>query len=271
MQVQYLGTGASEGIPGVFCSCDLCHQARLEGGKNIRRRASMIVDKQLLIDIPPDLYSQALMFKVDLSLVKNILITHAHSEHFYPAELRNMLSPYTTTDKHVKMFGSKQVKAALESSMDSDTIKRLREHCEFVELSLFQPFEVDEYVITPLQARHCDGAFIYLIESGGRVMLYANDTGFFPEETWDYLAEKTIHLVSLDCNNPIQSDTANHMTMEDNITVKRRMFQQKSSNNRTRYVSTHFSHNGGLSHDQIDEKMRLHGITVAYDGLELRV
>ncbi|MCL2080918.1 MAG: MBL fold metallo-hydrolase [Oscillospiraceae bacterium] len=271
MQIQYLGTGASEGVPGVFCRCDVCHHARQEGGKSVRRRSSMIVDKLLLIDMPPDLYSQALTFKVDLSLVRNILITHAHYEHFYPAELRNMLHPHAEQSEGIRLFGSRQVKEAFEKAIDSETMRRLRARCEFTEVFLFRPFETDGYVITPLKARHCDGAYIYLIESDGRVMLYGNDTGFFPEDTWDYLAEKTINLVSLDCTNPVQNDTPNHMTMEDNITVKRRMFQQKSSNNRTRYVATHFSHSGGLSHAQIDDKMRLHGITVAYDGLELRV
>lgn len=271
MQIQYLGTGASEGMPGIFCRCDVCVVARSEGGKNVRRRCAMVVDKKLLIDLPPDIYSQSLTLKVDLSLIENMLITHAHYDHFYPAELRNMLAPYTQRHGKVTIYGSGEIKKAFENTFDGDTLERLRGHCEFVEVSAFKPIKIGNYTVTPLKARHCTGAFIYLIELDGRVMLYGNDTGFFPEETWDYLAGKTIHLVSLDCNNPVHSDTPNHMTMEDNITVKRRMFQQKSSNNRTRYVATHFSHNGGLNHAQIDEKMRLHGITVAYDGLELRV
>ncbi|MCL1820462.1 MAG: MBL fold metallo-hydrolase [Oscillospiraceae bacterium] len=271
MQVQYLGTGASEGIPGVFCQCGMCMHARLEGGKNLRRRSSMIVDKQLLIDMPADLYSQSLALKVDLSLVKNIIITHGHTDHFYPGDLRNLPPPYAITGTKVNLFGSRQVKEDFERAFNSHDLRRIREFCEFTEVSLFEPFQTDGYTITPLKARHCDGAFIYLVESKGRFMLYGLDTGFFPEETWDYLAGTTLHLVNLDCNNPTNSDTPNHMTIEDNITVKRRMFQQKSANNRTRYVASHFSHNGSLNHAQIEEKMRLHGITVAYDGLELRV
>ncbi len=273
MQVQYLGTGASEGLPGIFCQCNICNHARKEGGKNIRRRCSMMVDKKLLIDMPPDLYSQALNFKHDISQVQYILITHTHYDHFYPAELRNMLAPYTLKpppDK-IMLYGSDEVRKTMLEVLGDDIVARLRPNLEFSLLRAFEPVQVGPYIVTPLKARHCVGAFTYIVEIGGRTMLYATDTGFFPEETWDFLAGKMIHLVSMDCNNPVFSDTPNHMTIEDNITLKRRMFQQKSSNNRTRYVATHFSHNGGLSHMQIDEKMRLHGITVAYDGLELRV
>ena len=273
MQVQYLGTGASEGVPGVFCQCDICASARKNGGKDIRRRSSMLVDKKLLIDMPPDLYAQAIFMKADLSLVEHILITHHHYDHFYPAELRNRLSPYSL--KHsaggITLYGSEEVRTVMENVLGHSTVERLKPHVDFVCVKAFETFEAGSYRITPLKARHSPGSFIYLVEMDGRVMLYATDTGFFPEETWDYLAEKMIHLVSMDCNNPIHSDTPNHMTIEDNVTVRRRLFQQKSSGNRTRYVATHFSHNGGLSHAQIDAKMRIHGITVSYDGMELRV
>ena len=28
MKIQYLGTGAAEGIPAIFCECDTCKKAR---------------------------------------------------------------------------------------------------------------------------------------------------------------------------------------------------------------------------------------------------
>ncbi|MCL2084440.1 MAG: MBL fold metallo-hydrolase [Oscillospiraceae bacterium] len=273
MLIQYLGTGASEGMPGVFCRCDICAHARKEGGKNIRRRSCMVIDKVLLIDMPPDIYSQALAFKVDLAAIQHCLFTHAHFDHLYPAELRNLLSPYSVSERGepLKLYGSEEVRKSMAAALGEATVTRLRGMIEFTALREFEQTQIGPYIITPLKARHCPGALIYMIESDGRVMLYGNDTGFFPEETWDFLAGKVIHLLSLDCNNPLNSDTPNHMTIEDCITVKRRLFQQHSSNNRTRYVATHFSHLGGLSHAQLDEKMRLHGITAAYDGLELRV
>lgn len=39
MKLQYLGTAAAEGFPGMFCNCTACERARKAGGKNIRTRS----------------------------------------------------------------------------------------------------------------------------------------------------------------------------------------------------------------------------------------
>ncbi|HPC76977.1 MAG TPA: carbon-phosphorus lyase, partial [bacterium] len=45
MEIMFLGTAAAEGWPGVFCSCDYCKKARELGGKNIRTRSSVLIEK----------------------------------------------------------------------------------------------------------------------------------------------------------------------------------------------------------------------------------
>ena len=54
MHFQYLGTAAAEGWPAVFCNCPLCKRAALLGGRNIRTRSQALINKDLLIDLPPD-------------------------------------------------------------------------------------------------------------------------------------------------------------------------------------------------------------------------
>ena len=56
MHIKYLGTGAAEGWPGLFCMCDSCKQAKALGGKNIRTRSQALIDDELLVDFPPDTY-----------------------------------------------------------------------------------------------------------------------------------------------------------------------------------------------------------------------
>ena len=36
MKVCYLGTGAAEGIPALFCKCSYCEGVRVRGGKEVR-------------------------------------------------------------------------------------------------------------------------------------------------------------------------------------------------------------------------------------------
>lgn len=87
MEFQFLGTAAATSVPLVFCNCNICQQARINKGKDIRKRASAIINNEMLIDLGPDLCSQAEMYDIDLSKVKYLLQTHSHSDHFEASEL----------------------------------------------------------------------------------------------------------------------------------------------------------------------------------------
>ena len=50
MKIKYYGTAAAEGIPGLFCSCEVCEKARKSGGKNIRTRSQTVINDDLMID-----------------------------------------------------------------------------------------------------------------------------------------------------------------------------------------------------------------------------
>jgi phosphoribosyl 1,2-cyclic phosphodiesterase len=75
MIFQFLGTAAATSVPLVFCNCELCKQARINKGKDIRKRASAIINNELLIDLGPDICSQAEMYNIDLSNIKYLLQT----------------------------------------------------------------------------------------------------------------------------------------------------------------------------------------------------
>jgi len=87
MKLTYLGTAAAEGWPGTFCNCTACRSARALGGKDIRTRSQAIVDGELLLDLPCDTYFHMLRGSLDLSAVRWLLVTHSHTDHFYPSEL----------------------------------------------------------------------------------------------------------------------------------------------------------------------------------------
>jgi len=94
MILQYLGTGAAEGWPGMFCACEVCNTARERGGRNIRTRSQALVfankfgegtlDERLLIDLTPDTYLHYLMHNVELNKIGHLIITHSHHDHFLP-------------------------------------------------------------------------------------------------------------------------------------------------------------------------------------------
>ena len=48
MKLHFYGTGASEGVPAIFCECAYCKKIRALGGKNYRLRTCAQVDENLL-------------------------------------------------------------------------------------------------------------------------------------------------------------------------------------------------------------------------------
>ena len=68
-----------------------------------------------------------------------------------------------------------------------------------------------------LIVRWLAGPVFFLIEDGEKSLLYANDTGWFPEETWEWLEQHGPHLdfVSLDCTAGLLTGWRNgHMGLD---------------------------------------------------------
>ena len=82
MDMLFLGTGASEAIPSMFCRCPYCEAARKNGGKDVRTRSSFRINAQCMIDLGPDIFSQLTANKLDLLELSHLLITHSHDDHF---------------------------------------------------------------------------------------------------------------------------------------------------------------------------------------------
>lgn len=79
MRIIFLGTGTSQGIPVIGCSCDTCTSSNL---KDKRLRSSVLVEVDnlsVLIDIGPDFRQQMLHSKV--SKIDAVLLTHEHNDH----------------------------------------------------------------------------------------------------------------------------------------------------------------------------------------------
>ncbi len=274
MKLTYLGTGASEGIPALFCNCSVCSNARVKGGREIRHRSSALIDGNLLIDISPDIFSQAISQNLDLSRLKHVLITHTHYDHFYVRELLNIRPPFSKRPVRSKLdvLASPPAIETIKNDLGPEKFVLLADYVNFTGLNPFERFVVGDYTVTPVHARHGTSMpFIYIIEKDGRRILYANDSGFFPEVTWDFIAGIHFDFVTLDCTHVTDNGTPGHMCIEDNITVKKRMFQQGNINNKTRFAATHFAHNSQLTYFEVDERLRLHGIITAYDGLEMNI
>ena len=126
MEIQYLGTAAAEGLPALFCGCEICKKARKAGGKEVRTRTQSIVDAKILIDFPPDTYTHALAYSLQLGQIEHLLVTHSHMDHFFPVELIHRHEHFGHNAKGMlHVYGNEAVEKAF---YDAVLIERFKVH-----------------------------------------------------------------------------------------------------------------------------------------------
>lgn len=79
LEIEFLGTGTSTGVPQLLCGCDVC---RSQDAHDKRLRCSAIVrycGKNILIDCGPDFRSQ--MLRASDKSLDALIITHIHYDH----------------------------------------------------------------------------------------------------------------------------------------------------------------------------------------------
>lgn len=278
MKLKYLGSGASEGFPALFCTCDNCKRAKLAGGKNIRTRSQTLINNDLLIDFNQDTYSHIIHQGLDLLKVKNIFITHYHEDHLCAHEFINLRPPFAVeSSQRVKpqVYASKATVDYMQLTLDYAEVTD-----EFISVNTVFPFKnvkAGDYEITPLAANHDPKTdpLIYIVSDGCNRILYAHDTGWFTKETWAYLKENKpfFNLVSLDCTCTCDKipEPDGHLNLLACGNTKEELIRIGCADENTKFILNHFSHNGGYTYDElvpIAEKMNF---IVTYDGMEVEI
>ncbi len=272
MKLQYLGTAAAEAIPAIFCTCPTCKRARELGGKNIRTRSQAIIDDKLLIDLPADTYSHSICAGIDLTHVHHILNTHVHHDHLYPAELYNYYRGFANLpDGHPNyhFWGGEEMVDELSPIVDSKAMEgRVVLHA----LAPFEPTKVGQYLVTALPAHHgTHSPYIYMIESEGKTLLYAHDTGTIKEEVWDYFAKCHPHfdLISMDCTfgSRTLDKLYSHPGFGNVLDMADKMQRLGYIDDNTVKVVNHFSHNAPDVNYEDHAVYEKEGFLMSYDGM----
>ena len=79
MNITFLGTGTSQGVPIIACKCSVCSS---KNQKDKRLRSSILIqynDINIVIDTGPDFRQQ--MLSSAITSCEAILFTHAHRDH----------------------------------------------------------------------------------------------------------------------------------------------------------------------------------------------
>lgn len=274
MKIKFLGTAASEGVPALFCACDICKNARAVRGREIRTRCQAIVDDGLLIDFGPDTYLHLLRWSIDISDMPYCLITHAHSDHLYPGDIEAREHGFAVLPPSfppLTLIGSAGVEECVVRYPDGRVTKDGR--VLFLRARAFEPIEFNGYTVVPVPAVHSTkDPLVYAVTRGTESLLYAHDTDILPDGTLEALARLGLRfgLVSMDCTEGKKHiDYHGHMNIERDLLFRQKLFDFGLADGDTVFVANHFSHNGRLTYAEASDPAVNQGLVPSYDGMEI--
>ena len=284
MKITFLGTAAATACPLVFCRCRVCRLAWRMGGPDLRRRSSALIGEDLLIDLGPDLMSSAFAFGTDVSKIRAVLQTHAHSDHFDAGHLITRLQDYATEDPlPLEICASPETlrhmsdALALEEPgadlLSEDWQARLR--LSVRPLRHGDAFRLGNRRITAVESNHdpLDGSLIYIVEENGCAFFYATDTMKLTDRAWSLFRERgfAFDIVAIDATYGPGTRGGGHLSVDQAADEIARMRAEGVLKQGGRAFVTHISHEGMPPHAELDRYARAHGLEAAWDGLSLEI
>lgn len=282
MKFKFLGTAAATSMPLAFCNCDVCTRARKNRGRDIRKRASAVINDEMLIDLGPDLCSMADMYHVNLGNIKYLLQTHSHSDHFDAGHFVTRWSEYAVKDlTHLDIFCSKGTCVDMgrwvrQNEPGIDIFNEYWQKDMDYTLHLLKAGDTAEfngYRVTAIDSKHDENieSLVYIIQYGGKSVFYGTDLKELTENAWEIIRRHSLDLVILDQTYGECFNNGGHLDAGQVREIVKEMRRLGVTGADTRIYATHISHEGNDIHSRMEESARENGYSIAYDGLEINL
>ena len=280
MKLTFLGTSAANAFPEAFCRCKNCEDARKLGGKSLRKRSSLLINDDLLVDLGPDIMTSSQIHSISLTNVQYCIQTHFHSDHMdlshilsrspeygvIGAPCLNFYASEETIQKAAKTFERDLSEGNLMSAETQDFLN-LKLHS----ISPLTPFEFGSYRIIAFKANHApnEGALLYAIESENKCIFYGTDTATFFESTWHAFDQFGLKfdIVILDHTYGLNQSGSDHLNIHQFIGHIKRMKNEGLFSSNSQAFATHIAHEGNPTHPEMAAYAEQQGYEIAYDGL----
>lgn len=283
MKIVFLGTGAAEGIPSMFCRCDYCMSARKNGGKDVRTRSSLKLGEKYQIDFSPDTNYQHIREKLDLFSLEHLLITHSHDDHLAYMEVMVKECSVVNNKKPLNIYLSKSaakwLHVALQNHNLSDNYNEvLQNEYNIVELDYFKEYAIGDLVVHTIKGSHRaygedEYSINYLVTMpSGKKMLYAADTGWYTDESWEYLKGQKIDTLVMECTfggAKREKHPFGHLDVYSFIDMLDKIKDIGVIDESTDIYTTHINHKHHMLHNDLVEFFDSsdYKVVVGYDGL----
>lgn len=280
MKITFLGTGAI-GYPFAFCNCKNCTNARIRKGKSLRKKASILINDDLIVDLTTDTQNAMTMYNKDLGKVKYLLQTHSHHDHFDPNLLTSRIS-YITDKKQnlLEIVAHKKCLDIMNKKMyNEENIGLLtKEEQEKLQVKVNEVLAreiiyLGNYQIRVIESNHDqnEGSVLYLITSNNKTVFYATDTSILSDAALKCLAKTKIDIVIMDHNFGNVAYYNSHLNEQLFIEQINKLKELNVIDKNTLIYGTHISHEGNPYHELAEKRAVSNGYHIAYDGLEIKL
>ena len=247
--MEFLGTGTSQGVPMIGCSCEVCCSA---DPRDRRLRASALVDycgKRFLVDAGPDFRYQ--MLRAGVSHLDAILLTHNHKDH--TGGLDDIRAFNYLEKKATQIYCEKYVEDSLRQEYSYAFAENKYPGAPDWDVHIIddKPFSIDGVEIIPIRGKH-----FTLPVLGYRFgnIAYCTDMNRIPDEEFQKLAGLEHFII----NCVRRGRHISHYSLEGALEVAARVGARHT-------WLTHLSHQLP-QYEELTQELP-EGVRPAYDGL----
>ena len=251
IEVIFLGTGTSQGVPVIACECDVC---RSQDGHDKRLRSSILLKidgRNFVIDAGPDFRQQ--MLREQVKTLRAILLTHEHVDHVFG--LDDIRAFNWVQDHATDIYAEERVQEAIKrifyyvfSNFRYPGIPRMTLHK--VEN---RPFRIDGTPFIPIRCYH-HKLPVFGFRTGD--LTYITDTNIIPAAELDKIRGTRILII-----NALRKEKhISHFNLEEALDVVNEINPEQA-------WLTHLSHHFGL-HKQIQKELP-ENVFIAWDGARI--
>lgn len=253
MRITFLGTGTSQGVPVIACSCKVCQS---NDPKDNRLRASLFVesdDQKIVIDAGPDFRQQ--MLRANVKHLDSILLTHEHKDHI--GGMDDVRAFNYITKKPIDIYSDERVQKAV--MREYPYVFSEYKYPGVPQMNLItineKPFRIGNLNIIPVKVQH------YRLPVYGfrfNDFAYITDANYISEES-----KKKLMGVKYMVVNALRIEKhLSHFNLSEALDLINEISPMKG------YI-THISHQMGL-HSEVSEELPPNA-ELAYDGLVIDI
>lgn len=285
MELTFLGTGTSHGVPVIKCKCSVCKSTDL---KDKRFRSSVFIKSKkgthILIDVGQDFRQQAIIHEIEE--IDAVLLTHHHADHLFGID---DLRTFSCSGPHKENRNSERYDAPpIPIYMNEKAADYIQNAFEYMfmnkkegggtaKISISVPtesFYVNEIKVTPIPMMHGSlPTYGWILND----VAYLTDCNFISDESFELINKTNPNLKYLIIDGLRVKEHSTHFNLIQAMQAANKI---KCQNVYFTHLTHNHSHNdvNGYINEHLEEfdnlkKIIANGgvVQAAYDGLKLFV